>query len=248
MEQRFSNKVAAVTGAASGIGFGIAKRLAAEGAHVAILDIQGACEAAKEVGENATGRTVDVTDHLAVESAFRSIVDEFGGLHVLVNNAGIDGVISPLADYPVDAFHRVVSVNLSGVFFGMRYAIPHLIAAGGGSIVNISSAAAVKSISGITPYAATKAAVVRMTQATAIEYAAQGVRVNVVLPGVIETPLMRQVFEASPEIRDSLTAQTPVGRFGTPDELAATVAFLASDEAAFVTGVSVPTDGGYTAT
>ena len=241
-----AGKVAAVTGAASGIGFAIAERLAADGASVALLDIDGADAAAKELG--AAGFAVDVTDAAAVERGLREVVEHLGGLHMLVNNAGIDGSPAPLADYSPEEFDRVVAINLRGVFLGMRYGIPHILASGGGSIVNIASAAGIRGVPTLAPYSATKAAVISLTKTAAHEYSGQGIRVNAVLPGAVETPMMAQVFQASPELKEPIVAGHPIGRVGTPAEIAGAVAFLLGDDATFVTGAALSADGGYTAT
>jgi NAD(P)-dependent dehydrogenase (short-subunit alcohol dehydrogenase family) len=242
---RFEGKIAAVTGGASGIGFAVAERLVTDGATVAILDLAGADSAAKELG--GTGYVVDVSDAAQVETTLQAVVARYGGLHLLVNNAGIDGGPFPLAQYPPDEFDRVIAVNLRGVFLGMRYGIPHILASGGGAIVNTASAAGIRGVPSLAPYSATKAAVISLTKTAAVEYADQGVRINAVLPGAIETPMMAKIFDEAPEMRDPIVAGHPLGRTGTPAEIAATVAFLLSDDAGFITGAGFSADGGYTA-
>jgi len=239
----FDGKVAIVTGGASGIGHAIAQRLAIDGGTVVIFDIAGVDATATELG--VTGLTVDVTDGAAVEGAMQSVVDRFGALHVLVNNAGTDGPAQPLGDYPPEGFDAVVAVNLRGTFLCLRFGIPHLIAAGGGAVVNISSAAALKGVAGLGPYSATKAGVIALTRTAALEYAGQGIRVNAVLPGAIDTPLLRHVLASTPGMVEAVTGQHPIGRLGTTDEVAATVAFLAGDDASFVTGAALAADGAY---
>jgi NAD(P)-dependent dehydrogenase (short-subunit alcohol dehydrogenase family) len=243
---RLENRVAAVTGAADGIGYAIAERLAAEGAQVAVLDINDPQPAADKL--NGLGLQVDVSDHEQVRDALQSLVDHYGRLDILVNNAGIDGESTPVAEYPVEVYQRVIAVNLNGVFHGLRYGIPHLLDNGGGAIINIASGAAVKAIPGLSPYCASKAGVVALTRTTAVEYAPHGIRINAVLPGAIETPLLAQVMANSPEVIGVMAAQHPLGRIGAPPEIASTVAFLASDDASFITGVALPVDGGFAAT
>ena len=242
---RLTDKTAAVTGGADGIGYAIAERLAYEGATVAVLDIEQPDAAAGELG--GIGVHVDVSDPQAVQSALQTVVDHYGKLDILVNNAGIDGVSTPTADYPLADFHRVLNVNLAGVFYGLKFGIPHLINNGGGSIVNIASGAAVKAIPGLSPYCASKAGVVGLSRTAAVEYAPHGIRINTVLPGAIETPLLAEVIAKSPDVIGVMAAQHPIGRIGMPAEVAAAVAFLASDDAAFVTGVALPVDGGFAA-
>ena len=232
-----------MTGGASGIGYAIARRLAADGATVVIFDISNVEAAATALG--VIGLTVDVTDAGEVERSLHSVVDRYGALHILVNNAGIDGAVSAIDAYPLDAFDAVVGVNLGGTFFCMRYAIPHLIASGGGAVVNLSSAAALKGVAGLGPYSATKAAVIALTRTAAFEYSGKGVRVNAVLPGAIETPLLTEVLASTPGMKEAMIDKHPIGRFGTPAELAATVAFLVSDDASFVTGAALAADGGW---
>ena len=243
---RLQGRVAAVTGAADGIGYAIAERLTAEGAQVALLDIHDPQPAADKL--HGLGVQVDVSDHEQVRDALQSVVNHYGRLDILVNNAGIDGDSTPAAEYPVKVYQRVIAVNLNGVFHGLRYGIPHLLAGGGGAIINIASGAAVKAIPGLSPYCASKAGVVALTRTTAVEYAPHGIRINAVLPGAIETPLLAQVMAHSPDVIGVMAAQHPLGRIGTPPEIASTVAFLASDDASFVTGVALPVDGGFAAT
>jgi NAD(P)-dependent dehydrogenase (short-subunit alcohol dehydrogenase family) len=243
---RLEDRVAAVTGAADGIGFAIAERLAAEGARVAVLDINDPQPAADKL--DGLGVQVDVSDAEQVRGALQTVVDHYGRLDILVNNAGIDGESTPVADYPVEVYRRVIAVNLDGVFHGLRYGIPHLLANGGGAIINIASGAAVKAIPGLSPYCASKAGVVALTRTIAVEYAPHGIRINVVLPGAIETPLLAHVMANSLDVIGVMAAQHPLGRIGAPPEIAAAVAFLASDDASFITGVALPVDGGFAAT
>jgi NAD(P)-dependent dehydrogenase (short-subunit alcohol dehydrogenase family) len=156
--------------------------------------------------------------------------------------------VRPCADYPVEVYQRVIAVNLNGVFHGLRYGIPHLLDNGGGAIINIASGAAVKAIPGLSPYCASKAGTVALTRTTAVEYAPHGIRINAVLPGAIETPLLAQVMAHSPDVIGVMAAQHPLGRIGAPPEIASAVAFLASDDASFITGVALPVDGGFAAT
>ena len=240
---RLTGKTAAVTGGADGIGYAIAERLSDEGAQVAVLDIKQPGTAAGTLGVE-----VDVSDPHAMQTGLQAVVDHYGRLDILVNNAGIDGTSMPTADYPLADYRRVIDVNLTGVFHGVKFAIPHLITSGGGSIINIASAAAVKAIPGLSPYCASKAAIVALTRTAAVEYGPHGIRINAILPGAIETPLLAEVIAKSPDVIGVMTGQHPIGRIGTPAEVAAAAAFLASDDAAFVTGVALPVDGGFSAT
>jgi NAD(P)-dependent dehydrogenase (short-subunit alcohol dehydrogenase family) len=243
----FDGKVAVVTGGAGGIGYAVAERLVAGGATVAIFDCDTETEkVASKLG--ATAFQVDVSDVAAIEAALQAVVNRHAGLHVLVNNAGIYGTGALTGDYPPDIFDAVVAVNLRGTFLGMHFGIPHIVASGGGSVVNTSSAGAWKNVATHGPYCATKQAVVSLTKTAAVEYAAKGVRVNAVLPGATETALARKLWDENPATEAAVIPLHPIGRIASPAEIAATIVFLASEEASYITGAALPVDGGYTAT
>jgi len=242
----FSGKVAIVTGGGSGIGEACATLLAERGAKVLVADVQA--EAARRVadgiGDAARPHTVDVTDPAACEAMVREAVEAFGRLDVAVNNAGIGGPQAPTGDYPLDGWAAVIAVNLSGVFHCMRAEIPAMLAGGGGSIVNMASILGSVGFAQSVAYVSAKHGVVGMTRTAAIEYAQQGIRVNSVGPGFIETPLLAA---ASPEIVAGVAGLHPTARLGRAEEVAELVAFLASDRASNTTGAYYVTDGGYTA-
>jgi NAD(P)-dependent dehydrogenase (short-subunit alcohol dehydrogenase family) len=233
---------AVVTGGASGIGAATCRRFATEGARVAVLDVDagGAEAVAASVGGVAV--VADVADRAALGAAFDQAASGLGGLDTVVNNAGTGNVMA-LHDYPDDEWDRLLAVNLTGVFNGTRAAVPHLRGAGGtGAIVNVSSLSGLRPTRGEAPYSAAKAGVVALTMSAALEYGPE-IRVNCVSPGFIRTPLT-ELAMADDATRAELDAGTPLGRVGTADEVAATIAFLCSDLGSYVTGANLVVDGG----
>ena len=245
MARDFTGKVAIVTGGASGIGAAVCRQLAAGGAKVAVADynLDAAQALAGELGE-AIAVQVDVADAAAVQRMVEATVERFGALHLAVNNAGIGGPSHPTAEYPLDDWHRVIDVNLHGVMYSMKYELDAMLAAGGGAIVNMASILGSVGWSGSLPYVAAKHALLGMTKTTAIEYATRGIRVTAVGPAFIDTPLLEGLDRS---VYDGLVGLHPVGRLGTPDEVAALTCFLLSDDASFVTGSYHLVDGGFTA-
>lgn len=241
-------KVAIVTGAGSGIGKAAAILFASEGAKVACADISGAESAtAEQIGPNALAIRADVSKTADVQAMINATVSRFGRLDIIFNNAGIEGIQATTADYGEDDFDRVIAINLKGVFLGMKYAIPEMLKTGGGSIINTSSVAGLVGFPNIVAYCASKGAVVQMSKTTALEYATQKIRVNAICPGVIWTPMVERFGGGSEAGREAMSQMEPVGRMGTSEEVAALALYLASDEAAFVTGTAIPIDGGLVA-
>lgn len=249
-DQDFQGKTAIVTGAASGIGAAIAAELASRGAVVIASDVdRAALDAVVQricaQGGHAHAFVADVSDARAMESLTDFAVKTGGALHLAVNNAGVGGPMQPCGSYPLDGWKKVIDINLNGVFYGMRYQIPAMMAAGGGSIVNVSSILGSVGFRGASAYVAAKHALLGLTKAAALDHAGDKVRINTVGPAFIATPLLTNNLEQ--DMLDGLAALHPVGRIGTSEEVSALVCFLLSDRASFITGSYHLVDGGYTA-
>jgi NAD(P)-dependent dehydrogenase (short-subunit alcohol dehydrogenase family) len=240
-----SGQRAVVTGGGSGIGAETCRRMAAEGAQVAVLDLDGdrAEAVAKEI--DALSFAVDVTDYDAVSAAMRDAAERMHGLSILYNNAG-GSTLSPIHDYEVAEWRRIVDLNLTGVFYGFKAGAPLILRTGGGSIVSTASISGTRPAAGEAPYAAAKAAIVALTASAALEYA-PSIRVNAVSPGMIRTPLTELLLDQRGiGLEDRQRAKTPLDRIGTPGDIADVVVFLCSDLARFVTGQNIVADGGMT--
>jgi NAD(P)-dependent dehydrogenase (short-subunit alcohol dehydrogenase family) len=245
---RFQDKTALVTGAGSGIGRACVLRLAAEGANVVAADLNlAAAEETVALAESLPGAVAacqtDVSDPAQCEAAVEFAVSRFGALHLAVNNAGIPGGSNQAGNFDPARWQKVLGINLSGVAYCCRYEIPAMIAAGGGAIVNLGSIAAVVTVPDDVAYTASKHGVVGLTKSAAYNYASENIRVNAVGPGYVNTPLIQQLPEA---VVRGVEALHPMNRLAEPEELAGVVAFLLSDEAAFITGSIYMVDGGYT--
>lgn len=252
---RLSEKVAVITGAAVGLGRATAIRMAEEGASVALLDILDAegldlIEMLRERGLPVAYWHCDVSSEREVQAAIREVVEHFGRIDILVNNAGVAGVDKPTHEVTEAEWDRVQGINVKGVFFCTKHAIPHLKRAGGGSIINLSSIYGLVGGPDVPPYHASKGAVRLMTKTDALTYAPDRIRVNSIHPGFIWTPMVEAHLSAQgdlEEARRATAALHPLGRIGDPDDVAWGAVYLASDEAAFVTGAELVIDGGYTA-
>ncbi|WP_153415658.1 SDR family NAD(P)-dependent oxidoreductase [Nocardia macrotermitis] len=243
---RLAGKVAVITGAGSGIGRASALLFAREGAKVVCADISGRQDkTAADIGEAAVAVSADVSKSVEVQRMIAAAVDSFGRLDVLFNNAGMSGKRGPLADLDEESFDTVVAVNLKGAYLGMKYAIPAMLASGGGSVINTASASALVGWQGIAAYAAAKGGIVQLTKSVALDYATQNIRVNAICPGMTWTGLAGAPEDGEPPT--DVVPPQPMKRWGKPIELASAALFLASDEASFITGAAIPVDGGYVA-
>ncbi len=248
--RNLSGKTVLVTGGGAGLGEATVRRFVDEGARVMVADIDE--EAGRAVGD-AFGMPflrLDVGDAASFEDAIAQTVRQFGGLDILVNNAGVASARAPIHAATLENWHRVINVNLNGVFYGMKYALAHFVERQSGVIVNISSVAAIRAFSELPPYNASKAGVSQLTREAAVEYGGQGIRVNAVAPTAVMTAMNLRMGEelGDPEgFAKMLTGMNPMPGGATPDDIAAAVAFLASDDARFISGVTLPVDGGYTA-
>jgi len=244
------SRVAVVTGAASGIGLAVGRRLAANGHRVALLDLDGdgvtsAADALEGTGSKAIGAKVDVTDRGAVDVAMTQVRETLGPIEIIVTSAGFDEFV-PFTDISPDAWERMLSINLTGTFHCVQAAIPDMLAASWGRILTISSSSAQSGAARMAHYVASKGGVIGLTKALAVEYAPNGITVNTIPPGFIDTPMARRA-EARGDLPsiDAVAARTPVRRAGTPEDIAAAAAFVCSEEAGYITGQLIGVNGGW---
>jgi meso-butanediol dehydrogenase/(S,S)-butanediol dehydrogenase/diacetyl reductase len=240
-------KVAIVTGAGSGIGRASAIRFAAEGAKVVVADVRlaKAQETVDLIGKDAIAAEVDVSDPAQVEAMVQAAVDAFGGLDVLFNNAATTR-LGTAVELSAEDWSMIWSTNVSSVFFGAKYAVPVMAARGGGSIVSTASVSGLAADGGQVAYAATKAAVINLTRALAVDHAAQGIRANCLCPGMTATPSLLYALKADDHLRAVGSAAPPLRRLADPAEMAAAAVWLASSESSYVTGETLVVDGGLT--
>jgi NAD(P)-dependent dehydrogenase (short-subunit alcohol dehydrogenase family) len=244
------DSVTIVTGGSTGIGHAAALRFAEEGSQVVLADVNtedglATVDEIEEMGGEATFVETDVSDPADVENMVETAVDTYGGLDFAFNNAGVEGDDSVASEQTLDNWEQVIDVNLKGVFLGMRAEIPAMLESGGGAIVNTASIAGVVGFPELSPYVASKHGVIGLTKTAALEYSGEGVRVNAVCPGVIDTPMVERSSEDMESV-DQAIAATPLGRLGAPNEIGDAAVWLCSEESSFVTGEAMVIDGGYT--
>lgn len=251
MSESLAGKVAIVTGGGGGIGRETARVLAERGARVVVADLSE--EAGQETlevvgaGDDAMFVRANVTDLNSMTDLVRATVDRYGRLDIAHNNAGIEMSGPDLADVTVEEFNKIIAVNLTGVFISMKVEIPQMLSQGGGSIINTASSLGQVALAHQSAYVTSKHGVIGLTRAAAVEYSERGVRVNAVLPGVIQTSMIDALEETHPGFKEALLAKHPIGRLGSPKDIAEAVAWLGSDAASFATGSLFNIDGGYLA-
>lgn len=252
--RKLDGKVAIITGGSGGIGFATARRFMEEGARVLLVDLSAEAlqAAARQLGEGAAWLTADVSRVEDTQRYVKEAVSRFGGIDVLFANAGVEGAVSPLTQTSVEDFDKVIGVNVRGVWLAIKFAAPEIAKRGGGSIVVTSSVAGVVGSPGLSPYVTSKHAVMGLVKCAALELAPLKIRVNTVNPGPIENRMMRSIEkQANPSDPDAIKAgflsKVALGRYGTNEEIANVVTFLASDESGYCTGTSIVADGGFVA-
>lgn len=246
-----TGKTIVITGAGGGIGLAAVSTFLAAGANVVATDLAGpGLESAGELSERVVTLVADVTSSADWEATRTLAVDTFGAVHGLVNNAGIEGAVVPIVEYPDEMFDRVMDVNVKGVFLGMKTFAPTIEAAGGGSIVNLSSVAGISGAATLAPYSASKHAVIGLTKSGALDFAPKGIRCNAICPSPIDTRMMRTLEDAmktdgvsQDDVQALIAMNIPLGRYGEPSEVADLMAFLLSDDSKFLSGAAIPIDG-----
>jgi len=246
-----TGKTIVITGAGGGIGLAAVSTFLTAGANVVATDLAGTgVQAAGEMGDRAVSLVADVTSVADWEATKALAIDTFGAVHGLVNNAGIEGAIVPIVEYPDEMFDRVMDINVKGVFLGMKTFAPVIEAAGGGSIVNLSSVAGLSGASTLAPYSASKHAVIGLTKSGALDFASMGIRCNAICPSPIDTRMMRSLEDgmktdgiSQDEMQALIAMNIPLGRYGEPSEVADLMTFLLSDDSKFLSGTAIPIDG-----